>query len=69
MNLLTGVRTLAALVEQGYQGGVILLAHPGSPPDLQELPPLDNLHVVDKPVSTHALLRAVRKALGASGTC
>ncbi|CAM5242454.1 response regulator [Rhodanobacter lindaniclasticus] len=64
MNLFTGVRTLAALVEQGYEGGVILLARPDAPPDLHELPPLDNLQLVDKPVSTAALLRALRKALG-----
>jgi CheY-like chemotaxis protein len=63
MNLLTGVRTLAALVEQGYRGGVVLLARPDTPPNLQELPPLDNLVLVDKPVETTDLLRAVRKAL------
>jgi CheY-like chemotaxis protein len=63
MNLFTGVRTLAALVDQGYQGGVVLLARPDAPPDLQELPPLDNLVLVDKPVETTALLRALRKAL------
>ena len=63
MNLFTGVRTLAALVEQGYQGGVVLLARPDAPPDPQELPPLDNLQIVDKPVSTAALLRALRKGL------
>ena len=67
MNLFTGVRTLAALIDQGYQGGVVLLARPDAPPDLQELPPLDNLVLVDKPVETTALLRAVRKALGDAG--
>ncbi len=67
MNLFTGVRTLAALLDRGYQGAVILLAHPDSPPDMQELPPLERLHVIDKPVTTRALLRALRKALdGAS---
>ena len=41
---------------------------PDTPPDLQELPPLDNLQMVNKPVNTSTLLRAVRKALdGASG--
>jgi signal transduction histidine kinase len=66
MNLFTGVRTLAALIDRGYEGGVILLARPDAPPDLHELPPLDNLHVIDKPVSTSSLLRALRKALGGS---
>ena len=65
MNLLTGVRTLAALVEQGYDGAVILLAHPDTPPDLQGLPLLEHLYIIDKPVTTRVLLRTLRKALGA----
>lgn len=63
MNLFTGVRTLAALIDQGYQGAVILLARPDAPPDLHELPPLERLHLIDKPVTTLVLLRTVRKAL------
>ena len=63
MNLFTGVRTLAALIELGYTGGVILLARPESPPDLHELPPLGHLHVVNKPVTAQVLLRALRDAL------
>ncbi len=66
MNLFTGVRTLAALLDLNYRGGVILLARPDAPPDLHELPPLENLLVIDKPVTTQALLRALRKALGAA---
>ena len=68
MNLFTGVRTLAALVNKNYRGGVILLARPDAPPDLHELPPLENLYVIEKPVTTQALLRALRKALLAAGT-
>jgi CheY-like chemotaxis protein len=64
MNLFTGVRTLAALIEHGYKGAVILLARPDAPPDPGELPPLENLFVVDKPVVTQVLLRTLRKALG-----
>lgn len=67
MNLFTGVRTLAALVEHGYRGPVLLLARPESPPDLDELPSLDHLHVVNKPVTTKALLLTLRKALEQSG--
>jgi signal transduction histidine kinase len=66
MNLFTGVRTLAALIEQGYSGGVILLARPGATPDLHELPPLEHLYVIDKPVTTQVLLRTLRKALQAA---
>ncbi|MEO8809759.1 MAG: response regulator [Rhodanobacter sp.] len=69
MNLFTGVRTLSALLDRGYRGGVILLARPESPPDLQELPPLEQLQVIDKPFTTVALLHALRKALdGAAAT-
>ncbi len=68
MNLFTGVRTLSALLDRGYQGAVILLAHPDSPPDMHELPRLERLLVIDKPVTTRALLRALHKALsGATG--
>ncbi|WP_426702201.1 response regulator [Rhodanobacter sp. Col0626] len=66
MNLFTGVRTLAALIEQGYAGGVVLLARSGEPPDLHELPSLKHLYVIDKPISTQVLLRTLRKALGAA---
>ncbi len=67
MNLFTGVRTLSALIEQGYAGAVILLSRPDAPPDLHELPPLQHLYVIDKPVSTQVLLRTLRKALAAAG--
>ena len=68
MNLFTGVRTLAALIEQGYVGAVILLTRPGAQPDLHELPPLQHLHTVEKPVSTLVLLRTLRKALLAAAS-
>jgi signal transduction histidine kinase len=67
MNLLTGVRTVAALLDRGYTGAVILLARSDAPPDLHGLPPLEHLYVVDKPVTTPVLLRTLRKALGAAG--
>ncbi|MFC5527092.1 response regulator [Rhodanobacter ginsengisoli] len=65
MNLFTGVRTLAALIEHGYKRAVILLARPGEAPDLHELPPLEHLYVIDKPVTTQVLLRTLRKAVRA----
>jgi len=66
MNLFTGVRTLAALLEHGYSRAVLLLARPDSPPSLDELPQLDHLYVIDKPVQSRVLLRKVREALDAS---
>jgi CheY-like chemotaxis protein len=64
MNLFTGVRTLAALIEHGYRRAVLLLARPEAPPDLEELPRLDRLYLVDKPINTQQLLRTMRQALG-----
>jgi CheY-like chemotaxis protein len=66
MNLFTGVRTLAALVDHGYNGPVLLLARPDAPPNLDELPALDHLYVVNKPVTTRVLLLSLRKALGSN---
>ena len=63
MNLFTAVRTLGALVEQGYDSAVVMLVRPDAPPDLDELPPLPRLHVLDKPVTTRKLLRTLRLAL------
>ncbi|TBR37326.1 hybrid sensor histidine kinase/response regulator [Dyella terrae] len=66
MNLFTGVRTLAALIEHGYARAVILLARPDAPPDLDEMPVVEHLYLVDKPIKTNDLLRTMRKALLAS---
>lgn len=68
MNLFTGVRTLAALFEHGYRRAVILLARPDAPPDMDELPVMEHLFMVDKPISTQKLLRTVREALEASAS-
>jgi hypothetical protein len=51
------------LLEHGYDGAVLLLSRPGSPPDLEGLPPLERLYVLDKPIEVRALLRVVRGAL------
>ncbi|RDI97600.1 hybrid sensor histidine kinase/response regulator [Dyella solisilvae] len=66
MNLFTGVRTLAALFDHGYRRAVLLLARPDAPPDMDELPVMEHLYLVDKPISTKKLLRTVREALEAS---
>ena len=65
MNLFTGVRTLAALIDHGYRRAVLLLARPDAPPDMDELPVMEHLYLVDKPISTQKLLRTVREALEA----
>ncbi|HET8554574.1 MAG TPA: response regulator [Rhodanobacteraceae bacterium] len=65
MSLLTGVRTLAALLERDYHGAVLLLIRPDAPPDLNDLPHIEHLSTLDKPVHADALLRAVREGLDA----
>lgn len=65
MNLFTGVRTLAALMEHGYNRGVILLARPDHPLDMADLPSLEHLFLVDKPISTRRLLKVLREAIRA----
>jgi signal transduction histidine kinase len=66
MNLFTGVRTLAALLEHGYRGAVLLLARPDAPPNLDELPELQHLYLIEKPIQSRALLKKVREALEAT---
>lgn len=66
MNLFTSVRTLAELVEQGYDGPVVMLVRPEAPPDPEELPPLSRLHLLDKPVTARKLLRALKLALAST---
>ncbi|NII09943.1 response regulator [Oleiagrimonas sp. C23AA] len=63
MNLLTGVRTLVALMEKNYNGAVLLLTRPEAPPNLEELPPLPHLQVLEKPVNVGSLLRATKRSL------
>ncbi|BFI95108.1 MAG: hybrid sensor histidine kinase/response regulator [Rhodanobacter sp.] len=63
MNLFTGERLLAALIARGYDGAVLMLARPEAPPRLGGLPALPRLQVLDKPITTRKLLRALRAAL------
>ena len=63
MNLFTAGRTLAALIEHGYDGAVVMLVRPDAPPSLDGLPPLPRLHLLDRPVTTRKLLRTLRLAL------
>ena len=68
MNLMTGVRTLAALLDLDYRGPVIMLVRPDQPLDREGLPPIERLRFVEKPVSQPLLLRSVREELDAVGS-
>ncbi|HEX7340593.1 MAG TPA: response regulator [Rhodanobacteraceae bacterium] len=63
MSLVTGVRTLAALLAADYAGSVLFLTDPEAPPSLDELPPLKHFSLLDKPVEVGGLLHAVGHAL------
>jgi CheY-like chemotaxis protein len=65
MTLMSGVRTLAELVDREYPGVVILLVRRDAPPDPEGLPPLERIRLVDKPVVSEELLRALREELDA----
>ena len=67
MSLFSSERTLAALSQYGYRNGVLMLCRADDPPDA-DLPVPGQLRRLDKPVSTRALLQAVRDALRAGGT-
>jgi signal transduction histidine kinase len=66
MNLMSGVRTLAELVDREYPGVVVLLAKPDARPDPDELPPLRHIRIVDRPVIPGELLHALGEALDAA---
>ncbi len=65
MSLMTGVRTLTALLEGGYAGPVLLLVRPDAPPDRDGLPPIERIRFIDKPVVVTDLIRIVREELDA----
>lgn len=66
MNLMTGVRTLAALLERDYKGPVIMLVRPGETIDRDGLPPVERIRFIEKPVSPPLLLSSVREELDAA---
>ena len=66
MNLFNGVRTLAALLDHGYKRAVLLLTRPRVRPDVDELPALEHLYLLEKPLDPPRLLRLMREALAAS---
>ncbi|MBN8481402.1 MAG: response regulator [Xanthomonadales bacterium] len=68
MSLMSGERTLAALLDLDYRGPVILLVRPDHLPDPDGLPPIERIRFVEKPVSQPLLLRSLRDELDAAST-
>ena len=66
LRLMSSVRTIAALLDHGYCGPLILLVRDGEMIDRDDLPPIERMRFLDKPVSVRGLLRSVREELDAS---
>ena len=63
MSLFTGERTLTALAEHGYTNSVLILARANDALNTQAYPVPERVFRLNKPVTTHSLLKAVRDAL------
>lgn len=63
MSLMTGVRTLAGLLDRDYCGPVLLMARPDAPPAFDDLPPTLRVRVLNTPLVVTELLRAVHDEL------
>lgn len=63
LNLMSGVRTLSALLERDYCGPVLLKARPEVPVDFDDYPPNLPLRVIKLPLVVSELLRAAHDML------
>lgn len=63
MSLMTGVRTLAALLDQNFQGPVIMMVRPGGARLVDDLPPVERIRFVEKPVDAATLLDVVAEEI------
>jgi CheY-like chemotaxis protein len=59
MSLMTGVRTLSALLDRKYAGPVIMIVRAGSPTLTDELPPVQRIRFIQRPIESAMLLNAV----------
>ena len=63
--LMSGVQTIAALLDRDYRGPLILLVRDNEEIDRDGLPPIERMRFIEKPVSINLLLRSVREELDA----
>jgi signal transduction histidine kinase len=63
MNLMTGVKTLSALLERNFAGPLVLITSRDSTID-EELPPLRRVRRIDKPVDPVQLLAVLAEEIG-----
>lgn len=65
LSLMSGVQTISALLDRGYDGPLILLVRANQAIDRDGLPPVRHIRFIEKPVSVSLLLRSVREELDA----
>jgi signal transduction histidine kinase len=68
MSLMTGVRTLSALIDRRYEGPVIMIVRQGGVAHVDELPPVKRIRFVEKPIESAALLEAVATEIAQNGS-
>jgi len=68
MSLMTGVRTLSALLDRHYEGPVIMIVRKGGVANADELPPVKRIRFVEKPIESTALLEAVAAEIARNGS-
>jgi nitrogen-specific signal transduction histidine kinase len=68
MSLMTGVRTLSALLDRQYEGPVIMFVRPGGAGRADDLPPVKRIRFVEKPIESAALLEAVAAEIARNGS-
>lgn len=68
MSLMTGVRTLSALLDRQYEGPVIMFVRPGGAGHADDLPPVKRIRFVEKPIEAAVLLEAVAAEIARAGS-
>jgi len=66
MSLMTGVRTLSALLDRSYAGPVIMIVRAGGPSFADDLPPVQRIRFIEKPIESAMLLEAVASEIHSS---
>jgi signal transduction histidine kinase len=63
MSLMTGVRTLSALLDRAYAGPVIMIVRQGANARTDDLPPVQRIRFVEKPIESATLLNVVSEEI------
>jgi signal transduction histidine kinase len=66
MSLMTGVRTLSALLDRAFAGPVIMIVRAGAARLDDDLPPVQRIRFLEKPIESVMLLDAVAEEIGST---